>query len=35
LEEGSHDELMSLGGKYAQMFNLQAEKYKRSSVTYA
>jgi len=27
LEEGSHDELMSLGGKYAQMFNLQAEKY--------
>jgi ATP-binding cassette subfamily B protein len=27
-EEGSHDELMKLGGKYAYMFNLQAEKYK-------
>ena len=28
LEQGSHDELMALGGKYAYMFNLQAEKYK-------
>ncbi len=27
IEEGSHDELMALNGKYAQMFNLQAEKY--------
>ena len=27
IESGSHDELMSLGGKYAEMFNLQAEKY--------
>lgn len=27
IEEGSHDELMACGGKYAQMFNLQAEKY--------
>jgi ATP-binding cassette subfamily B protein len=25
---GSHDELMELQGKYAEMFNLQAEKYK-------
>lgn len=28
IEEGSHDELMALGGKYAEMFNLQAEKYR-------
>lgn len=27
IESGSHEELMSLGGKYAEMFNLQAEKY--------
>lgn len=27
-EVGSHDELMELNGKYAEMFNLQAEKYK-------
>lgn len=27
IERGSHDELMELNGKYAQMFNLQAEKY--------
>lgn len=27
IESGSHDELMNLGGKYAEMFNLQAEKY--------
>ena len=26
-EEGSHDELMSRNGKYAEMFRLQAEKY--------
>ena len=28
IERGSHDELMVLGGKYAEMFNLQAEKYR-------
>ncbi len=28
IEQGSHEELMKLNGKYAYMFNLQAEKYK-------
>jgi ATP-binding cassette subfamily B protein len=28
IEEGTHDELMELNGKYAEMFNLQAEKYR-------
>ncbi len=28
IESGTHNELMDLNGKYAQMFNLQAEKYK-------
>lgn len=27
IEEGSHNELMRMNGKYAQMFKLQAEKY--------
>lgn len=27
IESGSHDELMALNGKYAEMFSLQAEKY--------
>lgn len=27
IEEGSHDELMEMNGKYAEMFNKQAEKY--------
>lgn len=30
VESGSHDELMAMGGKYAYMFNLQAEKYKEA-----
>lgn len=29
IEEGSHEELMKLNGKYAQMFNMQAEKYRQ------
>lgn len=28
IEEGSHEELMKLNGKYAEMFNMQAEKYR-------
>ncbi|MBR4240839.1 MAG: ABC transporter ATP-binding protein [Eubacterium sp.] len=29
IERGSHEELMKLGGTYAYMFNLQAEKYQQ------
>ncbi len=28
IEQGNHEELMKLNGKYAEMFNLQAEKYR-------
>ncbi len=28
IEQGSHDELMQLNGKYAHMFNLQASRYR-------
>ena len=28
LEQGSHEELMSKNGKYAEMYNMQAKKYK-------
>ncbi len=28
-ESGTHDELMKLGGRYAEMFNVQAENYRR------
>ena len=31
IEEGSHEELMRRGGKYAEMFRLQAEKYRESA----
>ena len=33
IEQGSHDELMQTGGKYAEMFLLQAEKYKAQKLT--
>ncbi len=29
IEEGSHEKLMQLNGKYAEMFNMQAEKYRQ------
>ena len=29
VENGTHDELMKMNGKYAYMFNLQAEKYQK------
>ncbi len=32
LEEGSHDELMALGGKYAEMFRMQADKYRKGGI---
>jgi ATP-binding cassette, subfamily B, bacterial len=28
IEQGTHDELIALNGKYAEMFNLQAERYR-------
>lgn len=31
IEEGTHEQLMALNGKYAEMFNLQAEKYRIAS----
>lgn len=31
IEEGSHDELMEKNGKYAEMFNMQAEKYRQEA----
>ncbi len=31
IESGSHDELMKLDGKYAEIFRLQAEKYQNNS----
>ena len=29
VEEGTHEELILKNGKYAYMFNLQAEKYRK------
>jgi ABC-type glutathione transport system ATPase component len=30
-EQGSHDELIALNGKYAEMFGMQAENYRRKA----
>lgn len=30
IEEGSHDELLSMDGKYAEMFRVQSEKYREN-----
>ena len=30
IEEGTHDELMALNGKYAEMFNIQAKNYRQT-----
>ncbi len=32
LEEGSHDELMKMNGKYAEMFRMQADKYRKGGI---
>ncbi len=31
IEQGTHDELLNRNGRYAEMFNLQAEQYNTSS----
>jgi len=31
IEQGSHDMLMKMNGKYAEMFKVQAEKYKNNA----
>lgn len=28
IEEGTHDQLMALGGSYAEMFTIQADRYR-------
>ena len=33
IEQGSHEELLENNGKYAEMFRLQAEKYKEDYKT--
>ena len=32
IEEGSHDELLAMNGKYAEMFRVQSEKYRNSEL---
>jgi ATP-binding cassette subfamily B protein len=33
IEQGSHQELMQQEGKYAEMFKMQAEKYREEEAT--
>ncbi|MFW6030755.1 MAG: hypothetical protein ACOCRO_10980, partial [Halanaerobiales bacterium] len=32
IEEGNHKQLISINGKYAEMFNKQAEKYREDNM---
>lgn len=32
VEQGTHEELIAENGKYAYMFNLQAEKYRKNNI---
>ena len=35
IEDGSHDQLMARGGRYATLFDLQADRYRVNSSSFA